>query len=371
MKMSRSHNAGYQGRLFPSLAAILALLLSLPFLAHADVSGTPISLRAAGTNSEGLQTFSLGWAAISNTPYQVQQRDSLDPGSPWRAIDLALPTNTLGAYRISVAGPASDSPGAQQRFFQILSPQPRIIRIEPAVGSTTGGTVYLVGQCLGTNGQVRIGGALITPQIVETGTLYRCVVPALPEGTYDVTWLQDGQVVAQAYKLFSITAEVQPAGFVQRLMEVPVEPPASPSSARGKKLYVGNLPFVEGGDGSTSQWPLRKGSKMTHSLQSRQDMLGGARRVSGEDCDDSDPAVMPFSGEVRVQTVDMVIPGRGLDFVWARTYRSRTGRPTPMGNRWDHSYNIYCEQIGNAIAVYDGTGRRDLYFPGTNGVYAC
>ncbi|MDB6034581.1 MAG: wapA, partial [Verrucomicrobiales bacterium] len=118
-------------------------------------------------------------------------------------------------------------------------------------------------------------------------------------------------------------------------------------------------------------WPLRKGSKMTHSLQSRQDMLGGARRVSGEDCDDSDPAVMPFSGEVRVQTVDLVIPGRGLDFVWARTYRSRTGRTTPMGNRWDHSYNIYCEQIGNAIAVYDGTGRRDLYFPGTNGVYAC
>ena len=75
------------------------------------------------------------------------------------------------------------------------------------------------------------------------------------------------------------------------------------------------------------------------------------------------------SGEVIASAEDLTVPGVSLDFVWVRTYRSLTGRPTPMGTRWDHSYNVFVEQDAAGVAVNDGTGRRDVYFPGTNGIY--
>ena len=83
-----------------------------------------------------------------------------------------------------------------------------------------------------------------------------------------------------------------------------------------------------------------------------------------------DGGVHPFSGEVRVSDADMIIPGRVLDFVWARTYRSRTGTNTTMGQRWSHSYDIHVEQNSGGILRSDGTGRRDLFTLSTNGVYS-
>ena len=40
-----------------------------------------------------------------------------------------------------------------------------------------------------------------------------------------------------------------------------------------------------------------------------------------------------------------------------------------MGINWDHSYNLFVEQDVDGMAVHDGTGRRDVYFRGTNGLY--
>ena len=74
-----------------------------------------------------------------------------------------------------------------------------------------------------------------------------------------------------------------------------------------------------------------------------------------------DEGVQLFSGEFSKSVVDMRIGGRGLDFTWKRTYRSRTGANTAMGNRWDHSYNIYIEQYGANLIVHNGGGRRDVY----------
>src|SRR5690606_38845096 len=53
-----------------------------------------------------------------------------------------------------------------------------------------------------------------------------------------------------------------------------------------------------------------------------------------------------FSGEFHETVVDLRVAGCGvgLDLVWARRYRSRLSLPdgqTPIGNNWDHSYNIY------------------------------
>ncbi|MBI3192017.1 MAG: hypothetical protein HYZ36_05070, partial [Pedosphaera parvula] len=53
------------------------------------------------------------------------------------------------------------------------------------------------------------------------------------------------------------------------------------------------------------------------------------------------------SGEYHLEQVDLRIPGRGLDFEWRRTYRSREGRLTNMGQGWDFSYNRRVELSGD------------------------
>jgi RHS repeat-associated protein len=60
--------------------------------------------------------------------------------------------------------------------------------------------------------------------------------------------------------------------------------------------------------------------------------------------------------------VDLHIPGRGFDFTFARTYRSQTIYPGPLGWGWDHIYNKRLVEMTNGdVIYYDGTGRRDRY----------
>lgn len=94
-----------------------------------------------------------------------------------------------------------------------------------------------------------------------------------------------------------------------------------------------------------------------------------------EDCPDDeegfaiDPVYL-FSGEFYLDTVDLRIPGRGFDFVWARKYRARFGPQTEMGNGWDFSYNIRLEPCGPHLALFDGHTRSDIYFMQPNGTWA-
>ena len=67
-----------------------------------------------------------------------------------------------------------------------------------------------------------------------------------------------------------------------------------------------------------------------------------------------------FSGEFHESAVDLHIRGRGLDFVWARKYRSRIGPNTGMGNGWDFSYNKQVEAAGSHLRLHDGNTRADL-----------
>jgi RHS repeat-associated protein len=79
--------------------------------------------------------------------------------------------------------------------------------------------------------------------------------------------------------------------------------------------------------------------------------------------------IQPFSGEFIESTLDMHVPGRELDFVWARTYRSRTGSNTAMGNRWDFSYNIRLEPYSGTLLLHDGAGRKDIYSSQPDGTW--
>ena len=54
-----------------------------------------------------------------------------------------------------------------------------------------------------------------------------------------------------------------------------------------------------------------------------------------------------FSGEVTEKVVDFQVPGRGLDFVWSRRYRSSGTEDSALGNDWDFSYNLYVEGPDN------------------------
>ncbi len=76
-----------------------------------------------------------------------------------------------------------------------------------------------------------------------------------------------------------------------------------------------------------------------------------------------------FSGEETLEAEDLRIRGRGMDFVWTRTYRSKTGRYTVVGHNWDHSYNVGLYRTGADLVLYDGTGRRDIYRLQPDGSY--
>ena len=96
---------------------------------------------------------------------------------------------------------------------------------------------------------------------------------------------------------------------------------------------------------------------------------GGAADVGN---DTGDP-VLPHNGMVSYRTVDMVIRGRGLDYVLARRYSSKRSQlPGPMGHGWDHSYNSWIEFAGGTVAgsnddhyttvhVWNGNSRRESY----------
>ena len=81
------------------------------------------------------------------------------------------------------------------------------------------------------------------------------------------------------------------------------------------------------------------------------------------------PGVQPFSGAVQECDADLAIPGRGLDFLWTRTYQSRR---TGESQNWIFGYDVHCAQnSAGGMDIYDGTGRKDTFTLQTNGTYAC
>ncbi len=90
------------------------------------------------------------------------------------------------------------------------------------------------------------------------------------------------------------------------------------------------------------------------------DLFGNTDPTHSYSSEPMDPVFL-FSGEFHESYVDLRIKGRGLDFVWARTYRSRIGPNTTMGNGWDFSYNLRIKPAGIHIRVFDGNTRADVY----------
>lgn len=76
-----------------------------------------------------------------------------------------------------------------------------------------------------------------------------------------------------------------------------------------------------------------------------------------------------FSGEWYHETTDLRIPGRGMDFIWARKYRSRIGPDTAQGNGWDYSYNVSLSREGTSLLLRNGDTRADVFTPQPDGTW--
>ncbi len=397
----------------------LATVLTLTFLLPSNT--TALDSRYDGRKvvmQRGADVTSLSWQGIADAPYAVEARANLTQGG-WDALATVPGTDGITVYPV----PDNLSPS---RFFRVLFPQPTVAAGEPAYAPAEGGTVYVTGQFFYPGDQVRVGGVLLTDVVFLSPTLISATLPPLPPGLYGIEVVSgsSGGILASLPEAIEVSPPLS-----RTLQEPPAWPPAGPS-AKGKKglnavnvklafadelssgvsyqskrgydyyqaqsdlssaaLSAGNghvtvLKSHALGDGHVTVLKARA-SGVTDGhvtvLKGRDDDCDGietALRGRGhvtvlksqdQDCD-GDTDLMLHSGEIQQQVTDLSLPGRGLDFVWTRTYRSRTGQDTAQGARWTHGYDVRCAQNGSAIDLYDGTGRIDTYRLQADGTYTC
>ncbi len=68
------------------------------------------------------------------------------------------------------------------------------------------------------------------------------------------------------------------------------------------------------------------------------------------------------SGEWGLTAFDLVIKGRGFDYVFARKYESQGLYSGPLGQNWDHQYFMRLMELPNGdVFFYDGMGRKEIF----------
>ncbi len=392
----------------------LSYVLATLTTAHATrPEGRAISIDRTGAD------VSLRWLGIAEALYGVQARASLTQGD-WSP--LATVTGIDGETVYPVSPDLSPS-----RFFRVFFPQPTVVAGEPAFASADGGTVYISGQFFYAGDQIRIGGVVLTGVVFQSPTLLSATLPPLPPGLYGIEVLSgsSGGVLATLPEAIEVAPPLS-----HTLQEPPEWPPAGPRadgkkglnavnvklalfddtegrenhsflSKKGYDYYQaqsafasaslpvqndGHVTVLKGqarGDGHVTVLKARaSGNGHVTVLKSRDDDCDGLTAsarghghvtvLKGHDQDcDGDVDIRLHSGELQQQITDLSLPGRGLDFVWTRTYRSRTGPDSPQGTRWTHGYDVRCAQSGADVAITDGTGRTDTFRLQSDGTYTC
>ena len=294
-----------------SLAAIhsgltMLLTMAVPYCGHAAApdTSTPLQIKVAGAGEQ--RTTELNWTSVPGAIYKVQSRDALNAVTPWSTIDVVQPPGTAGVFKLTPDKMEAGAEGVRRsRFFQLALPQPEIFRVEPAVLSTEGGEIYVLGQCLTTNGTLRVGG--VAAPFVPGGAIlsaFRCTVPPMAPGVYDVEWLEGGVVVAAGEKLVTF-ASVRPGDSLQRHLEPPVEPPASPMKVRKGGVVTGSININNGN---------RTGGKK--GLNAVNVKLAFTRDGGGDD--DSDPFVSRHNAVATSAALGFPIAFAGtLGYIWA------------------------------------------------------
>ena len=318
----------------------LALLASftLPFAGglRADAPPTTVHLAPNGTDIEGLRNFRLEWNAFPNAGYLLESTVSLAPGSPWHLLDAVKPASAFGSFQITV--PAGDKSG----FYRLGLPQPDISSVEPAVfSSDVAVDAWMIGQCFVSTDTVRVDGVAVSGAVFVNSGLLRFTLPPLSAGAHVVELVRGGAAVSS----FTVTNTVGVASGALSLQGPPDAPPASPA----REASAPSISEREASAPSVSEIVVTKHIGLS--------AIGGGVRA--------------FSGEVSGEVCDLVIAGRGLEFIWARTYHSRIGRTGASVNGWTFSYDVNVQSVAGDIVVHDGTGRADTFKPDVNGTYTC
>ncbi|MBI3881920.1 MAG: RHS repeat protein [Verrucomicrobia bacterium] len=357
-----------------------ALWSALPFAARAvSPPDTPVNL----TLTNGRNNL-LSWNASTGLTYRVQTRTNLGTNTVWKTEDAPVAGSNLMLWLDPLARGTNP-----QGYYRVLNPQPEIRRVEPAFVTTNAGSnLYLVGQCFTSNDLFRINGVLLTNPVVFGNTNACVSLPSLPPGTYDVEMLNaQTQVVARLN--FALTVDGAPN---TPHLDTPKPPPAAPVPRR----FVDPLPevhsffdvFVEvelpPAAPRTPQIPQppRPPPRFVDPMPEVHSFFDVFAEVTIEPQSPRKPAAFagPRSffdvfveiplGETHQRSVDLLVPGRGLNFAWARHYRSRLGPSTAQGNNWDFSYNLSAQPAGSNVVVADGNARHDTFYLRNNGAYA-
>lgn len=309
----------------PLLRSALAAVLAVTAVASARADAPPAvtSIRYTGTDFEGRPGFLLEWDAMSNTVYQLQRRSGFESNTAWETFEVVVPTGNIGRYHHN--GEAAEAAGGQIRreFLRVLMPQAQIFSIEPAVVANSGDIIYIRGQCFPSNALVYIDNVLQTNTTWLDGSTLQVQVFFTPPPPGQTAPPRPVRIEAGGITLAELPDSLtcgSGSSISQRLFEVPAEPPASPSAMKAKE------------------------------------------KANRTKCSRDIARILPSTGELQLQETDLCIEGPGLDFEWTRTYRSRTGGNTVMGQGWSHSYDIRAIRSSNTMTVLDGTGRRDIYF---------
>lgn len=367
-----SHNSPRRPRRFAGAFNFTRALTLLSLLLAGSLgsrAGDAASVSGSVINTAEGQRFELQWTGQPGARYRVQERASLNNPDGWKTLDLVLATTNTAPVRWTAPEDL-----VQQRFYRLAGPDAAILSVEPAIAPpNVPVTLYVLGQCFQSNDVLRVGGAIPGGAIISAA-VSSVSLAAQPPGWQRVELVRDGAVLSFFEVLFgdANTApervlqgppELPPAAPVFRSRGIPKSKPAMATSSRhATKPRGGGDQDCDGftGDvgGGTAWFRRCSGLKTDTEVYDYQE--GGDNET-----------VLRATGELRLRQTDLAIPGRGLDFIWARTYRSRTTPSTSFGTRWTHSYDVDIQPLGGDLVIHDGTGRADTFKPGTNGVYTC
>ena len=305
--------------------------------------------------------FRLLWDGIGGGAYGIQASSNLLAASPWATVDIARPTNgTAGPVRWT----APEVPSSL-RFFRLAAPQPEIFSVEPSVfapGAPVG--LYVLGQFFATGDVVHVDGASLGPGTFLDHQTLQALLPPQDAGTHTIEVVRAGNLLA-SFVVVCASVTTSPE---QVLQEPPELPPAAPLvhwlSKKGYDYYQARSDLNAAGRSARKGYDCWKAKSDLSAAGAHTNPYFQENQNAGHTV-----CVAP-SGQLEMQAVDVAIPGRGLDFVWARTYRSRTG-PTnsTMGVRWSHSYDVWCVTGATEVVLCDGTGRRDILRRQPNGTF--
>ncbi|NOS70016.1 MAG: hypothetical protein HOP33_08800, partial [Verrucomicrobia bacterium] len=220
----------------PCLATLLWLALTLP----AAATSLQLGFTVPSSFNESNRQAVLEWNAEPEKTYLVQSADDLSPGTQWK---------TEEPVRASTNGPIkwmAPEVIRERKFYRLILPQPEVFSVEPAFidSSDSNALLYIIGQCLPTNGTVVINGQSFTPTTVDpNGGWVAISLNGLPPGTPvigNILVLNNTSNVVTTLPLQSpvfygteMTAE--------QIQGPPEEPPSSPQTAyfskRGYDYY--------------------------------------------------------------------------------------------------------------------------------------